>query len=367
MKVPEGFLLSGIHCGIKKKKKLDLGLISCEDGAMGIGFFTRNANPSYSVIISKKYIKNAVKAVIVNSGNANCFTDKKDLGNTLKLCGRLARYLNIKKENVLICSTGIIGKRLPFSKIIGTIPALCTNLGRHYKEFSESILTTDSFEKVSFRQVRAKNRKINILGFSKGAGMIHPDLATMLAFILTDANIDENLFKNICSQAVEKSFNSISVDGCMSTNDTVLMLSSLKNSRLEDRQSINKFREALEYVCRDLAKMIVKDAEGSSKFIEFEVQGAKTEEEAKAAFQSISGSLIFKAAMYGGDPNWGRIVSTLGQVNIKVREDKFKVKASSLNKRDVKIRVDLGRGRFNWRGWFSDISPEYVKINAGHS
>lgn len=366
IKVPEGFLLSGMHCGIKKKK-LDLGLIACKDGAAGIGLFTRNVNPSYSVTISKKHIKNTVKAVIVNSGNANCFTDKKDLGNTLKACESLARYLNIKKENVLICSTGIIGKRLPFFKINRSIPALCANLGRRYKEFAGSILTTDNFEKVSFKEVKLKDSEIKILGFCKGSGMIHPNLATMLSFILTDVKMNKSLLRKIFSKAVGKSFNSISVDRCMSTNDTVLMLSSSKKSGLEDSRSINKFQEALEYVCRDLAKMIVKDAEGSTKFIELEVEGAKTEKEAKAAFQSIAGSLIFKAAMYGGNPNWGRIISTLGQVNIKVREDKFEVKASSLHKRNVKIRVNMGRGKFNWRGWFSDISPEYVKINAGHN
>ncbi|RKY38940.1 MAG: hypothetical protein DRP72_00845 [Candidatus Omnitrophota bacterium] len=366
MKLPQGFLTSGIRCGIKYKG-MDLGLIECREGAIAEGFFTQNTNLSYSVMVSKKYINNPIKAVIVTSGNANCFTKKVDFYKTLRVCKSLASYLRVKQENILIASTGIIGKSMPFSKIINSIPMLCNNLSRDWRPFAQSILTTDTFTKTSYQRLSLKEGEVTIFGFAKGAGMINPQLATMLAFILTDAKISSRkILRKLTSRAVDRSFNSISVDGCMSTNDTVFFLSYSRGILLERNASLNRFGIALDEVCQNLAKMIVKDAEGSTKFVQLDLEGAKSEEEAKVAFKAIANSLLLKSAIYGESPNWGRIISSLGEAKIKVKEEKFKVRMQFKGK-DVKISVDLGRGRFRWRGWFSDITPIYVKMNASYS
>lgn len=366
MNVPRGFLFGGINCGIKSKK-LDLGLIFCEQGAEVIGFFTKNANPSYSVLVSKKHIKNLIKAVIVNSGNANCFTRPQDLNKTMGVCRTLARILKIREENVLIASTGVIGKPLPFGKITKNLSQLCTQLTANPVNFAKSIVTTDRFIKISSSQVKLDSRDVRIMGIAKGAGMIAPELATMLVFILTDALISKSLLKRLSREAVEKSFNSISVDGCMSTNDSVYILSSKKGGKIESNKEVSKFKKALGEVCKELAQKIVRDGEGSSKFIEVKIKNAKTEEEAKRAFKAIANSLLFRTAIYGANPNWGRIVAALGGAGIELKEDGFKVKASSLKKKEVRITVDLSRGRKVWVGWCCDITPGYIKINMGYS
>ncbi len=365
MKIPEGFLLGGVSCGIKDKG-LDLGLILCKEGALAVGYFTKNVNPSYSVLVSKRHINNVIKAVIVNSGNANCFTHTQGLKDTLKICDVLSKYLGIKRNNILIASTGIIGKRLPFEKIVRSIPYLVKNLKKEPNDFAKSILTTDTFTKVVSIQIKGK-KKFNILGIAKGAGMISPSLATMLAFILTDAKLDKNTLNRIASEAVEESFDSISVDGCMSTNDSVFFLSYLKGKNITTVEEKNRFAYALKEVCKKLAKMIVKDAEGATKFVELVIRGASSRQEAKKAVRAISNSLLFKCAVFGKMKNWGRIVSSLGEVGIKVKEDKVKIKSTSFKKKNIRITIDLGKGEAYWKGWFSDITPEYVKINAGYS
>ena len=359
----EGFLFSGIKSGIKKEGR-DLGLIFIPQGACACGFFTKNVNSSYSVRISKRHIKNKIFAVLVNSGNANCFTHKEGLNDTLRLTEELAKSLKIKKKNVLIASTGIIGKKLPFSKIIKKIPLLVENLKEDVNLFSKSILTTDTFPKVAYVRLNFKRKKINILGIAKGAGMIYPHLATMLAFILTDAKIEKKLLREISQKAVGESFNKIFVDGCTSTNDSVFFLSSLKGEEIEKKKEIEKFSQALIEVCKNLAKMIVKDGEGVTKFVNLKIEKAKTEKEAKKAFKAISSSILFRSSLYGGIPNWGRIVAGLGQVGIKLEEERFKVESSNLKKKEIEIKVKLGRGRSFYQGWCCDISPSYVKINS---
>ena len=358
-----GFLFSGIKSGIKKEG-LDLGLIYIPQGACSCGFFTKNVNSSYSVRISKRHIKNKIFAVLVNSGNANCFTHKEGLNDTLKLTEELAKYLKIKKENVLIASTGIIGRKLPFSKIIKKIPLLVRNLKKDPTLFSRSILTTDTFPKKIHLNLDLGKKKVNLLGIAKGAGMIFPHLATMLAFILTDAKIEKKLLRGILKKAVEESFNKIFVDGCTSTNDSVFFLSSLEGEEIKNEKEIKKFLQALIEVCQNLAKMIVKDGEGATKFVNLKIEEAKTEKEAKKAFWAISNSVLFRSSLYGGIPNWGRIVASLGQVGIKLEEERFKVESSDLKRKEIEIKVKLGRGRSFYQGWCCDISPSYVKINS---
>lgn len=360
MKLPKGFLLSGIHCGIKKKK-LDLGLIYAREFCEVTGTFTVNVNPSYSITFCKENINKPIKAILVNSGNANCYSHKKGLKDTKEVASKLAERLGVKVSNILIASTGIIGKKLPKAKVIKGFPQLEKKLTKSLGDFSRSILTTDAFVKVS----TAKVGKATIVGFAKGAGMICPNMATMLAFILTDADIEQSLLKEIVKEAVEMSFNSISVDGCMSTNDMVLVATS-KKIPFKNKSEIRTFSKNLKAVCLNLAKMIVKDGEGASKFIQIQIKGAKSSGEAKKAGFSLANSNLFKTALYGANANWGRIISSLGQAGIKVGEDIF-IKSTSLKKKEVKIVIDLKRGKFEGEVYTCDLTPEYVKINAKYS
>ncbi|UCD16014.1 MAG: bifunctional glutamate N-acetyltransferase/amino-acid acetyltransferase ArgJ [Candidatus Omnitrophota bacterium] len=366
MIVPAGFNLWGVHCGIKKKS-LDLGVICCEDKSRAAGVFTKNANPAYSVILSKKNINHPVKAVLVNSGNANCFSHRDGLKDTTRIIAKLAGYLKVKKENILIASTGIIGRKLPKEKIIEKLPLLLENATQQsqgLKKFSRSILTTDTFEKISYAKVSFGKKEVNILGIAKGAGMICPDMATMLAFVMTDADVGSASLRKIIKEAADESFNSITIDGCMSTNDSVFLLSSRKVKL--NKQETNSFSGAVKRVCLDLAKMIVRDGEGATKFVEIDVKGAASEKEAKMSGFFIANSALFKCALYGQNPNWGRIIGALGHGGIKVK-DNVSIKFTSLKKRDIKITIDLKRGKFKHKVYTCDLTSQYVKINAEYS
>ncbi|MFH1503977.1 MAG: bifunctional glutamate N-acetyltransferase/amino-acid acetyltransferase ArgJ [Candidatus Omnitrophota bacterium] len=364
MKLPDGFLVSGINCGIKKKNH-DLGLIYCSNFAKAQGVFTTNVNPAYSVVLCKKNIKNPVKAVLVNSGNANCYSHKTGLKDTEEIISKLAAVLEVDKKNILIASTGIIGKKLPKEKIIKSFPELINKLGGKTDDFSQSILTTDTFKKTSWVEISTEKNKAVITGFAKGAGMICPNMGTMLGFVLTDADLSKVVFKNILRRSVEKSFNSISIDGCMSTNDTVLLIYSAK-VLLENEKQVEAFSQGLDKICLDLAKMVVKDGEGATKFVEIEIIGAKDEAQAKKAGLSLANSNLFKCALYGANSNWGRVISALGQAGIKVEEN-ISIKSTSLKKKNVKVTVDLKKGKACWKVYTSDLTPEYVKINAEYS
>jgi len=360
MNLPKGFLLSGIHCGIKKKK-LDLGLIYAQESCKVVGLFTANVNPAYVVTFCKKNINNSIKAILVNSGNANCYSHKSGLIDTEEIASELAKKLGVKTSNILFASTGIIGKKLPKEKIKKSLGNLIERLDKNPNNFSKSILTTDSSVKIA----KAKVGKASILGFAKGAGMICPNMATMLGFIITDVDMPQSFFKRIAKEAVGESFNSISVDGCMSTNDTVLVATS-KKVILKSKSQIKEFSQKLKEVCIELAKMIVKDGEGASKFVEIEIKGAKSKLEAKRAGMSLANSPLFKSALYGANANWGRVISSLGQVGIKVGED-ISIKSTPLTKKEVKITIDLKKGKSKGTVYTCDLTPEYVRINAKYS
>ena len=373
MKPPLGFLFSGIHSGIKAKD-LDLGLISIEDLADCICFFTTNKVKSAPILLNLKNLKknnSQLKAIIVNSGNANCFTGKEGLKDAQFINKKLSELLHIESKFILSASTGIIGRRLPLKKILNNLNRLVSQLKPEFRNFSEAILTTDTRKKVSFREVNIGKASLKILGIAKGSGMIYPTLkkATMLAFILTDANIKKVLLETASWRAVESSFNSISVDGCMSTNDSVFVVASGKASHipiLKKDKEFYKFSKALGEVMLELAKKIVRDAEGSTKFIEIEVKGAKTKEEAKKAGLGIADSNLFKASVYGEEPNWGRIVSSLGQAQIPIKEN-ITISSTSLKAKNIKFKIDLKRGNYSWKVYTSDLTPDYIKINSNYS
>jgi len=363
-KIPEGFLLSGLHCGIKKKG-YDLGLIFCRQPRKAVGLFTTNLNVSYSVSLCRRNIKNPIKAILVNSGNANCFSHKQGDKDTELITANLARALNTDKKNILFASTGIIGKKLPKEKIIKKIPQLVKELNDNPSKFAESILTTDTKAKVVSKTLILGKKKVKITGFAKGAGMIKPNLATMLSFILTDVDIDLSLAKKRIKEIADISFNSINIDSAESTNDSLLLFSSRKVPLSGSQE--NKFFQCLEEVMLELAKMIVADAEGATKFVQLDVRGAKNKKEAKKIAHKIAGYTLFKCALYGSNPNLGRIVAVLGQAKIKVSRENLSVNFGPLKKKEVNVVIKMKRGKANWRVYTCDLSPEYVRINAEYN
>jgi len=282
----------------------------------------------------------------------------------------LAKKLGVKTEEILIASTGIIGRRLPKDKIRTKLPLLINSLNKQGRGFPEAILTTDKVIKLSRRSLRVGKEIINIVGVAKGSGMIYPHLhylhATMLGFIFTDCLIDKKALTFAAQKAVEDSFNSISVDGCMSTNDTVFFLASGKSVKIvRNQEYFKEFSRLLSEVCLDLAKAIVKDGEGATKLVEIVIKGASSRAEAKRGAFAIANSNLFKTAIYGQSPNWGRVVAALGQAGLDVRH--LKASSTSLKKKEVRVRVNLGRGKAASRVFTSDLSPDYIKINAAYS
>lgn len=363
-KLPQGFLTSGLNCGIKKKN-YDLGLILFEKPYRVLGFFTSNLNVSYSVFVSKENIKNYISAILVNSGNANCFSHKRGYQDTEDILMKLAEKLKVSKDKILFASTGVIGKKLMKKKIIKNVTKLIENLEDNPDKFSKSILTTDTCSKVVSKVINLNKKKVTITGIAKGSGMIKPNLATMLAFILTDAGIDLSILKKEAKEAVEKSFNSINIDAAESTNDSLFIASSKKVflTRQEQKKVLVEFQK----VMIDLAKLIVKDGEGATKFVQLDIRGAKSKKEAKMIAEKISGYILFKCALYGNNPNVGRIIAALGQAQIKVEKKDLKIKFSSLAKKEINISINLNRGKSDWRIYTCDLSPEYVTINAEYN
>ena len=370
--LPLGFAASGVACGIKKSGKLDLALFYSCLPAKANCKFTSNTIPAAPIKINRDFLKSSrfFRAIIVNSGNANCFTGlqgMKDAQNTAKV---LAGYLGIGKKNVLLNSTGIIGRPLPIIKIKKAIPALVAGLSSAgINKAKAAILTTDTFSKEITVKFALGATVVTLCGVAKGAGMIAPDMATMLCFIFTDANITRRALDKALTGAVNNSFNCITVDGCMSTNDSVMLLANgaSNNSLIDTDRNFGLFNKALETVCLELAKMIVRDAEGATKFIRITVNAAKSFQEAKEAALGIANSSLFKTAMYGENPNFGRIVSGIGSTGIKVKEESLKIKLSPLNKKDIFVDVSLGRGNFSATVYTSDLTPGYIKINAEYS
>ncbi len=378
--LPKGFQASGISGGIKKNGKLDLALFYSAEPALASCKFTSNKIQAAPVQINKRYLnKNKqYNAIIVNSGNANAFTGQEGLEDAEETTRCVANALSLKNEAVLVASTGIIGRKLPVMKIKKAIPQLIGVLSQKGIDAAKkAIMTTDKFSKEITVDFNARGCKIRLCGIAKGAGMIAPDLvsgkpacATMLVFIFTDAVITQRALDRALEISVADSFNSITVDGCMSTNDTVIVLANKAagNEPVDLKKYFDSFREALNLVCLELAKMIVRDGEGATKFIRIKVAGAKTYMEAKKIALNIANSTLFKTAMYASSPNIvGRIVASVGAAGVAVKEGDLKIKYTPLNKKDVDIDVSIGRGKSSAVIYTSDLTHEYVKINAEYN
>lgn len=370
--LPLGFQASGIACGLKESGKPDLALIYSQLPAIAVAKFTTNKIKAAPVVINKELLKHnrLFRAILVNSGNANCFTGRQGLKDARASASALAELTALKKENILLASTGIIGRKLPLAKINAGLPRLVSGLSYLGMNLAKrAILTTDTFTKEATAQFNLGKHKITVSGIAKGAGMIAPKMATMLCFIFTDARISQLALHRALSIAVENSFNCITVDGCMSTNDSVILLanSAADNPRIEEGRSFNSFINALNAVCLELAKLIVKDAEGASKFIQIKVREAKSFKEARAIALQIANSNLFKTAVYGENPNFGRIVAAAGASGASIDEKGLKIKVSALKKREIEVDVSVGQGKAEAVVYTSDLTPEYIKINAEYS
>jgi glutamate N-acetyltransferase / amino-acid N-acetyltransferase len=385
---PKGYLQSGINCGIKKKNP-DLAIVLSEIPAVTCGVFTKNSFQAAPVVITKRHLKNKQHiGVIINSGNANCLTGRQGAADALSVAKGASSLIGCKAEELLLCSTGIIGKRLPVDRIKKAMVMLLSSLHRTDSgKAAKAIMTTDTFSKEAAYNITIGNKQVRIAGMAKGAGMISPDMATMIAVVSTDAMIKKTLLQKALKEAVDISFNSITIDGDMSTNDTVLVMANgLSGVVIKERgESYYKFVEALKVLCLDLAKMMVKDAEGATKFIEIDVNEAKDQGQAKRVALKIANSPLFKTMCYGEDPNFGRVASACGAVEDKIDANRVniylngrivvrkgvavagKLPVSLLGKKDINVRIDLDAGRAKAKIFTSDLTPEYVKINAAYS
>lgn len=385
-----GILAAGISCGIKEGSKPDLALIYSVVPSRVAGLFTTNKIKSASIKVSMEHLANGrAQAVIINSGNANAVTGKWGLADAQKITKLVAAQLRINEEDVLIASTGKIGVPLPMAKIASGLKEIIGRLSEDgSQEAANAILTTDTFPKTAAVEIELDSKPVVVGGMAKGAGMISPKMqATMLAFVTTNCAIDEGLLRKALVRAVDRSFNAITVDGAQSTNDMVLILANglAANRKIsKEDSSYQVFCRALEQVTIRLAKLIVKDGEGATKFIEVEVRGALSAKEAKLVAFSIANSNLVKAMLYGEDPNWGRIVAAIGSSGAQIEEEKIDIylgdlKLTSkgcgikfseeeakkiLKGKEIKIIVDLHLGEESAKVFTCDLTPEYVKINS---
>jgi glutamate N-acetyltransferase/amino-acid N-acetyltransferase len=386
-----GFKFSAALAGIKKNTGFDLGLVVSDDPCSVAGVFTRNSVKAAPVIDCIKKLKNGTaQAILVNSGNANACTGTEGMQAADCTCTALAKSLKIKKQHALPCSTGVIGVPLPHNKIISALPDLVAKASpSQAPAFAESILTTDTCTKTTALRERIDGQYVHICGIAKGSGMIMPDMATMLAFIMTDADIDASLLRTILREENELSFNRICVDGDMSTNDSVIAMAGGKSGIRIRRNSANYtvFRSMLRRVMQELALMIVKDGEGATKLLRINVQGARTETDAKKAAMQVARSCLVKTAFFGEDFNWGRIIASVGHSGAAFKPDNItmhfnnilavrngqavqenqKRLVRTMKKKEIRLNIDLGFGSKNCEVLTCDLSYDYVKINADYT
>lgn len=384
----KGVKFAGIYCGIKKNKKKDLALAIFDNYAISAGVFTKNRVKAPSVIITKKRIDNPIKALIVVSGNA-CVCVKGDYKDAKNITNSLANFLNIEEKSIVHSATGVIGVKLPVEKVKNGIPELVKRLKDEYEDFAEAITTTDAFKKIEGLTVSINGQKIKILGIAKGAGMIAPDLATMLVYIFTDARIEKSALDKALKSAVECSFNSISVDGDTSTNDMVLLFSTgmAKNKEITLKEGYSDFLKGLKEVCVSLAKKIVRDGEGATKLIEITVKNAKTLKDAKKIAKTVANSQLVKTAFFGEDPNWGRIMAAIGRSGVSINREKIDIDIQGnpvvrngveakgfdeakmkqeLTVEEIKVEINLHSGKASTKFYTSDLTLDYVKLNSSY-
>ena len=385
----KGFKFSGISVGLKKSGKKDLGLIFSEKQCKAHAVFTKNKVLAAPVLVGKKIVKrNNIQSIIVNSGSANACTGKDGILATNEVLKELSLNTGMKPYNFFPSSTGIIGQPLDYKLINKNIPKLIKRLkDTSSKDFANAITTTDKSIKISHKKLKIGKNTYNFLGIAKGAGMIHPNMATMLCFFLTDLDFELRLFKKIINNATDLSFNSISVDGDMSTNDTVIGLSNgMGGDALITTKSkaLSTISNSINGIFYDLASLIVKDAEGGTKFCKITVNGASSQSSAKLVARKISNSLLFKTALFGSDPNWGRIIAAIGSSDVSyinqnridisignylivkngIEYSKSKIADKLMKKKEVEININLNSGKHSSYMLTNDIGINYVRFNS---
>lgn len=388
---PKGFKAAGIHCGLKHKKK-DLALLVSEVPASVAGVFTTNAVQAAPLKVTKEVVYNSKKmqAIFVNSGNANACTGKQGIADAYEMQQLAATKLGIEPYLVGVASTGVIGELMKMNPVRSGIESI--EIGDTLEnaiDFSQAILTTDTVMKNTVYSTMIDGKEVLIAGTAKGSGMIEPNMATMLGFITTDANIESEELQNALSEITNLTFNAITVDGDTSTNDTVLVMA----NGLAGNQPLtplhpdwSNFYSVLKAVCEDLAKSIARDGEGATKLIEVEVEGAISDEEARKIAKTVVGSPLVKTAVFGADANWGRIIAAVGYSGATVDPEKITIKIGSalmvehgepvpfseekliqiLKANEVKIYVSLEQGNGNGLAWGCDLTYDYVQINASY-
>jgi glutamate N-acetyltransferase/amino-acid N-acetyltransferase len=393
--LPRGFGFAATNCGLRKPPNLDLGLILAEKPVAAAGVFTQNLIQAAPVVLSRSHLQAAnsrIRAVIVNSRNANCATGAAGMAAAKTTASEVAREIGCQPEEVLVCSTGVIGVPLRVERILAAVPGLAHSIARTpeaFDGFTHAIMTTDTRPKWAAANCILGGKKVRLLGCTKGAGMIHPNMATMLGYIVTDAAIRASVLQRALSTVVRTTFNAITVDGDTSTNDTVLLLASGEaGNRALTPQSADyrRFLAALEELCHSLALQIVGDGEGASHVIEIEVRGASSDAAAEKVARTIAESPLVKTMFAGADPNWGRILAAAGRAGVKFDPEKTDIHMGGLltcrhgmehpfseqkahqrlMKSFVPVVVDLGGGSGRARVWTCDFTTDYVHINAAY-
>ena len=387
----KGFQASGVNCGVKIEAK-DLALVFSETEASSAAVYTKNKVQAAPIQMCREHLLDGkARAVVLNSGNANACTGDEGLVNTRRMCKVTAECIGVETEEVLVCSTGVIGVQLPIEVVAEGIPRgvemLSSNGGN---DAALAIMTTDTMPKTFAVETEVGGVKVRIGGMAKGSGMIAPDMATMLSVITTDAAVAPDFLRQLLAVAVQRSFNCITVDGDMSTNDTVIVLANGAAGAVEivgDGEETDAFYVALERVCRELARMIARDGEGATKLVNIRVFGARDEIEARQVGLSVANSSLVKTAVFGRDPNWGRILCAVGYAGVDLDPDEVGVSLcgttiyeagagatfdqeqliAAMEDTDIPIEIDLGQGSGQAEIFTCDLSYDYVRINAEYT
>jgi glutamate N-acetyltransferase/amino-acid N-acetyltransferase len=382
----KGVKCSSIASGIKKNGQLDLSLVSFIKGSNTAAVFTQNIFCAAPVIVAKNHLNSNIEALLINSGNANAGTGEKGLEDSYKTCEYLAQELNILPEQVLPFSTGVIGELLPLKAFKSNINLLVSSLTKEgMSKVASGILTTDLVEKSYSTSIDVGGKTVNLSGIAKGSGMIRPDMATMLSFIVSDISASSEELQDCLTNAVNKSFNRITIDGDTSTNDACT-LSATNQSGVQLSQCKDEFQKALNLVSKQLAHMIVKDGEGATKFVEIKIEGLESSEDCLEVAYTVAHSPLVKTALFASDANWGRILAAVGRakvnglsienINIFINDLQVidsgekstayteELGSAEMQKSEIVIRVNLGTSDSSESVWTTDLSYDYVKINA---
>ena len=391
--LPLGYLVSGVHAGLKSNQKLDMALFCSKFPATTVGMVTTNKVKAAPAKYTEKALKAGAKiqAVVVNTRNANALTGKQGEKDVLKTISTAAKLLNISQGSVLAHSTGVIGVPLPMPKVLGGVRQAVLRLSRMGgMDAANAILTTDTFPKYSARPLWIGGKNAWLTGFAKGSGMIHPNMATMLVYLLTDVAISRPLLKEALREAAEPSFHRITVDGDVSTNDSVLLMANdaCGNKPLTTKgEDYQVFVKALKDICLDLAKAVVRDGEGATKLVSITIKSAKTPKDAYLAAMSVAKSPLVKTAIFGADPNWGRVLAAVGYSGAAVDEFKVSVTIGGyllynggkkvswsreklkkiLSEKNVDIVVDLKLGKAKDTVYTCDLTDGYIDINGSYT